>query len=439
MDKKRIFIVLLMLGFSVSLMGCEGENKSSTDKAVVDQINGNDKDGKTTVDKIVIEEDVTKKVGDGTKVTVEEVELNIDEGEYFQPGFYLDGKLYGAISKGYGHASDEPTEDFPIDGQRKKYLYALNDENVLEETNKEIFKEIHGIKSADYKYEQGSTKEILITDFGVDDAIRKAYGLEKAMNKNIYDKPNTIREVLGSEEYYYFNSNNAIGDKESYLAIYDEKNNEIYEMKIAKGERVSILYIKETNSLMAWDINNGLIHKVTLKDGHITLEKYINIEEMFGEKVGYIDVINESEIIIGCTSDINKTDIDDKNPIYRTDKISKYNFKTNEYKVLFEGSKGKNMLIHYSGNNIFTADEFEEAAGKMSCKNRYIMRVKDEELRVIFKEDIQGEGENEYGMNQGGSAVVNEEGNEIFFVKHLCDINGKSKKAIYKRYVIENK
>ncbi|MEG0307177.1 MAG: hypothetical protein RR636_04485 [Clostridium sp.] len=439
MDKKRIFIVLVMLGFSVSLMGCEGKNKISTDKAVVDQVNGNDKEGKTTVDKIVIEEDVTKKVGDGTKVTVEEVELNIDEGEYFQPGFYLDGKLYGSISKGYGHASDGPTEEFPIDGQRKMYLYAVNDENALEETNKEIFKEIHGIKSTDYKYEQGSTKEILITDFGVDGAIRKAYGLEKAMNKSVYDNPNIIKKVLGSEKYYYLDNIEVTTDKVRYIYIYDEKIDEIYKTEIGNDEKFTMIYMEETNSLMAWDINNGLMHKVTLKDGHITLEKYINIEEIFGEKVGYIDVINESEIIIGCTSDINKTDIDDKNPIYRTDKISKYNFKTNEYKILFEGSKGKNMLINYAGNNIFTADEFEEAAGKMSCKNRYIMRVKDEELRVIFKEDIQGEGENEYGMNQGGSAVVNEEGNEIFFVKHLCDINGKSKKAIYKRYVIENK
>ncbi|MEG1254954.1 hypothetical protein [Clostridium sp.] len=433
MSKKRIFIVLLIMGISVSLMGCE----KMGDKAVVVQTDINKEDGKATVDKIVVEEDVTQKVENIAKVTVEDVDLKLDSLECFYPGFYLDGKLYGAVSKGGTYFVKEHIEgSSPIDGGMEENLYSLNNENILEKTNKEIFTWINGVKTTNYKWEEGRLKGIYTIDYRNEDVPREACDMENEINKITHIKMDAIKEVSGSDEYYYFSSANSTGYGPKYLGIYDEKNKEAYKMDIGKEDRFSIFYIKETDSLMVWDINNGLINKVTLKDGKIILEKYMDLEEIVGEKEVYLRVISDSEIIMQCDIDINE--YEDNYPIYKTNKISKYNFKTNEYKVIFEGAKEKNMLVQYVSGNLFLAEEFEQKSDKAENENRYIMKLDSEELKVIFKEDIRGETQIEDGGMPTGTAIVNEAGNEIFLSKRIYGEFGVSDESICKRYIIEN-
>lgn len=74
----------------------------------------------------------------------EELLLELDKGDYFTPIFYLDGEIYGQVGKGSGMFQEgkdesdgylvETPDTHPLLGYMKEYLYKIDKNNELVET-----------------------------------------------------------------------------------------------------------------------------------------------------------------------------------------------------------------------------------------------------------------------------------------------------------------
>lgn len=420
--KKKFICVTLAVVLSGALIGCKGNGEQAT------------------VDKLVIEENVTEKKANEVSVTAEEVKLNLKEGDIFEPKFYLDGQLYGDISKGFGEVTLGDIEEYPIRGYMKGYLYTLNADNELEESKKQIFSTIiRGVKNLGYKLDRRYKGMLYSIDYRMEDVPKMEQDItSKISEATSYYKdcvPSLLYEVSGSENYYYFDS---IGDitkenEQDYLYILDKENNEVFKNEIESDDRFSIFHMKEIDSFMAWGINSDVIYKVNLKNEAIKLEKYMDMKEFDEDKITFVQVMNKSEILLNYKSEVNYGTGQDV--IAKTDKIVKYNFKTNEFKTIYEGSKEKYIDLGYMGSGLFSGEEFEVVDGKISYKNEYLMRLEEEDMKVIYKENMHRYNDLLTEKIVNSWPTVNEEGNEIFMTRHIME-NGKSIGAIYKRYMI---
>lgn len=435
MSKKRVLMGVILLGLSLTLTGCGGN-------------------GTTKVDKIVVEQDVTKGLDNVPRVVVEEVKLNLKEGEFFDGRFYHDGKLYGNVSKGYG-AAQESTEEYPIYGLKKENLYTLDGNNNLGKTEKKIMfgekPSSGGTKSIAMTFGKGK-EEIYIADHKAENS---EYIRETELEKLLFEKaysPLFYYFTQGNDNYLYFYELEMNGT-DAYLGIYDRKNKLLYEMNLGKkdqfekkyangetyvsdaGFTYSIFYSKALNSLMARG-NGGMCYKVILKDGEVQLSEYIDLSKLNNKKADDIEIDTKNDQALIFYSTYINNDKAHEDGKFKLEAIGKYDFATKQFKILFEAEKDRNINGFYIGKNLFILEEFEIKDNIKTYKNRYILKLEDDEIKTIFKENIEEE-KHDIAWNY---ITINEDGNEIFTVKHRTEMKDgmeTSVDAIYKRYIIE--
>jgi len=402
-----------------------------------------------------VDKDVTEVLDNVPRVVVEEVNLELEEGEFFDGRFFYEGKLHGKIWRGFGSAQ-EPTEEYPIYGLQKGNLYTLDENNNIEKTEKKIMgresRSSDGTKSIVKKIGKDK-EEIYIGDLKAENSeyIRDTE-LERLLLGKSYS-PITYYFVPGNDNYIYFNAIQETG-MDAYLGIYDRKNKQLYEVNLGKKEqfkkkyengetyfssvgfKYSVFYSGILNSLMVRDKDNSMCYKITLNGEEIELSEYMDLNKLNNEKVSYIEIINDSEILLFYEENIDSNE-EDRDFNFKVYAIGKYNFATKEFKTLFEAGKEKNIQGSYLGKNLFLLEEFEEKDKARIYKTRYILKLEGNEIRVIFKENIEDE---KYAEVSWSNITVNEGGNEIFLTKSITvkkeDIE-TIEDAVYKRYIIE--
>lgn len=434
MNKKIVYVVMI-LSLTTQLIGCEQKDVAS-------------------VKRIVLESDVRdQKLGqknNNPKVTVEKINLKLDKGDYFEPAFYHEGEVYGNIDKGFGvmGSLDKATESHPIAGYMKDYLYKV-DENVnLAKTSKEVFNRVGGAKMAGFKLLEDD--KVFSVDYKKEDKIKEIPELTKIINelkeRNQYDSTCHIRLNSDNENYVEIYITTAPNKEKLYL--YDMKSKKLYDVHDKEYEKNRCLntlnYVDSLQSLV-W-INKDLkVYKLKLEKENAFFESYINLDKYIGlNQKGKIDnvrgvMINSDEMLIFQDQYLSEAGPYLYHPIYKTISISKFNFKTNQYRVLFEVPDDINMYGEYIGNNMLDLEEFkknDKNEESIIPINRYIKEIRNDELNIIYKEKTEDEGETAY---PDVYVIISEDGREIFLARHLSKFEDNivtTKDVIYKKYTI---
>lgn len=435
MNKKIVYIVIL-LSLAVHLIGCGGKSEES-------------------VKRIVLESDVRdKKLGEknnNSKVTVEKINLKLDEGDYFEPAFYHEGEVYGSIDKGYGIVSglDKATATHPISGYMKEYLYKVDENNSLIKTSKEVFDRVWGAKVLGFKMNEDD--KVFSIDYKKEDKIKEIPELTKVINElkkrsGYDDSLYFVRPNLENENYVVIYVGMASNKRKMYL--YDMKSKKLYDIHDKEhgesGYFKTFNYVESLQSLV-W-INKDLkIYKLKLQQENAFLEQYINLDKYIGsnqkDKIDNVRkvMINSDEMLLFQDKYVSELGYYMHHPLYKTISISKFNFKTNQYRVLFEVPDDINMYANYIGNNMLTLEEFKQNDKNVESIipiNRYIKEIRNDELNIIYKEKTEDEGETMYPHVD---ATISDDGREIFLTRHLCKLQDgveTTKDAIYKKYTI---
>ncbi len=433
---KKILCTVVLLSLTTQLIGCKQKNEE-------------------LVKRIVLESDVRdQKLGQknkNPKVTVEKIDLKLDEEDYFEPAFYHEGEVYGAIDKGYGEISrsDKATAAHPIAGYMKEYLYKVDDDNNLIETSKEAFNFIWRAKMLGFKLFEND--KVFSIDYKKEDKIKEIPELTKIISelkeRSGYDSACHIRLNSNNENYVEIYITTASNKEKLYL--YDMKSKKLYDVHDKEYEKNGCLntlnYVDSLQSLV-WINKDFKIYKLKLEKENAFFESYINLDKYIGtnkkDKIDNVSgvMINSDEMLIFQDEYINEQGPYLYRPLYRTISISKFNFKTNQYRVLFEVPDGINMWAKYIGNNMLDIEEFKQNEKTMESIipiNRYIKEIRNDELNVIYKEKIEDEGEILY---PNVYIALSEDGTEVFLARHLTkfeDDTVKTKDIVYKKYKIE--
>lgn len=435
MNKKMIYVVII-LSLTTQLIGCGGKSEES-------------------VKRIVLESDVRdQKLGEknnNPKVTVEKINLKLDEGDYFEPAFYHEGEVYGVIDKGAGIIAtlDKATEVYPIAGYMKEYLYKVDENINLEKTSKEVFNRVGGSKMVGFKLLEDD--KVFSIDYKKEDIIKEIPELTKIINelkeRSEYDSACHIRLNSDNENYVEIYITTASNKEKLYL--YDMKSKKLYDVHDKEYEKngcLNTLHYVDSLQSLAW-INKDLkVYKLKLEKENAFFESYINLDKYIGSnQKGKIDnvrgvMINSNEMLIFQDKYVSEVGSYLYHPIYKTISISKFNFKTNQYRVLFEVPNDINMYGEYIGNNMLNLEEFKRNEKTMESiipVNRYIEEIRNDELNLIYKEKTENEGETSYPYVY---IAANEDGTELFLARHLTKFEGDTeitKDIVYKKYTIK--
>lgn len=427
--RKRIIYIVILLSLIIQLLGCGNKDKER-------------------LQRIVPEEDVKKQnlelKNKDSKVTVERLNLELDEGDYFNPSFYYQGEAYGYVGKGFGIIKEtkEITKTHPIKNSLKQYLYKIDKDNNLVETPKEAFNLLVGARVIDYKmFEQDKVYGV---DYEKEDKSIEIPELTEVIadlkrsrgndNDNYYYYHIT---TSGKENYVVINEFNLAGEisEQSKTYLYDLENKKLYEGK-NKGEGW-IYYVESLKSFM-WMDEDSKLYKIALKGEYFHLDKYIDLDEE--NEVDWMNatMINNDEMLL-FKSKYFSTAEDEFHPktYYRTTSIGKFNFKTNQYKVLFKAPRKVNIYAKYIENNILVLEEFREQNGFIKPIKRYLKEIDDDGLKALFEEEIEDEGET---RNPYLEVVTSEDGKEILLTREITNMEDgveTTKEHIYKRYTIQ--
>ncbi|ARC86717.1 putative lipoprotein [Clostridium argentinense CDC 2741] len=431
---KKILCTVVLLSLTTQLISCKQREEE-------------------TVKRIVIESDVRdQKLGEknkNPKVTVEKINLKLDEGDYFEPAFYHEGEVYGAIDKGCGPILGETSVTHPIAGYMKEYLYKVDENNNLIKTSKEVFNRVWGPKMIGFKLLEND--KVFSIDYKKEDKIKEIPELTKIINelkeRSEYDSACHIR--LNSDDENYVEIYITTASNKEKLYLYDMKNKKLHDVHDKEYEKDGCLntlhYVDSLQSLV-W-INKDLkVYKLKLEKENAFFESYINLDKYIGSnQKGKIDnvrgvMINSDEMLIFQDEYISEQGPYLHFPLHKTISISKFNFKTNQYRVLFEVPDGINMWAKYIGNNMLGIEEFKQNEKNMESIipiNRYIKEIRNDGLNVIYKEKTEDEGET---SSPEVYIALSEDGTELFLARHLTkfeDDTVTTEDIVYKKYKIE--
>ena len=421
---KKILCTVVLLSLTTQLIGCKKKNEES-------------------VKRIVLESDVrNQKLGEknnNPKVTVEKINLKLDEGDYFEPAFYHEGEVYGVIDKGAGVITEETSVTHPISGHIKGHLYKVDDDNNLIETSKEAFNFVLESKALNFKL--GEENKIFSIDYKNEDKPKEFSQLTDII-KNLRGDSSIKTyyiETIPQDENYVVIYEWRSGTNPRKMYLYDMKNKKLYNRKgEEEGWLYNIFYIESLQSFVHID-RDLKVYKIKFEEKYFCLEEYIDLSKK--DKADRIRgvIINDDEVLLFQDKYVSELGYYMHHPLYKTISISKFSFKTNQYDLLFQTPDNVNIYGEYIGNNILALEEFEqkdENVESITPIKRYFEEIRNNSLNVLYKEKIEDEGETMYPHV---NATISDDGREIFLTRHLCKLQDgveTTKDAIYKKYTI---
>ncbi len=448
---KRFIILILTLLSLVQVYGCGISGKSNV-KIVVsndvtsesDQITKNDKvpnDDPISNDKQMgtNKEEVSdyiksmEEIGNSYK-NLDYIPIGLEKGDYFNPLFYMEGEVYGYIYKGadsYLEGKDESDgylvnklESEPLLGIATEYLYKIDKNNKLVETDKKTRYSFDGKKKEIFntKNQKYEVEDIYFMDTNV---IKEPWRLLDIAN-GIKDLKNEIDKEPYNYDLDFFRVNNVSGT-DRYLMIerfagqaiylYDMEENKFYSnvSNIRNGE---IFYIEHLNSLLWINSDGFTINKIILKGNQFYLQGFVELSVEKEISKVRVKALNHEEILLFHDVLMDDTIYQCTN-LFKTQLVSKYNFRTNQYEYIYKSPSNEAVYYDYLGHNIYMMEKFRQEGEYIVPLVKSIQQVIDKKVNVIYEERLSGDTFANYPIER---VIVNEDGTELFIAWQLYDV-----------------
>ncbi|WP_353093558.1 hypothetical protein [Tissierella praeacuta] len=447
---KKIILMITILGITIGLTGCKEKKQDNVKRVIIeDDVNVEDKE-KEKSNLISFQNNKTvKNVKVSKPIKILDDRYNY-ELPYFSPFFYYEGEIYGSVS-------EDKRMNYDSEGEVEiTYLYKIDKHNNLIKTSKEYHNYFQGDggfvlignNPTGTKFINFVKDKVYVVDYTQEDKPKPSIELTEMVNKLKGDSTDKLYfiEYLSENENYLI-INERINTKEEFKKkrpyIYDRENKKLYTMK--NGERSGSIYYTDVLQSLIWvDHNDFKLYKIVLNEGYYDLEEYIDLNIYGkGNKISTV-MKNNDEMLLFMDMDISENRPDIDMFLGKTSYIGKFNFRTNQYNLLFEAPNEINIHSNYIGNDILLIEEFkvdEDSYIKKPIK-RYLKQIRDNEINTIFEEEFEGESVELYPNYQ---LLISEDGKEIFSVRFIIekeksmilDIEMTKDKAIYQKYYIK--
>ena len=427
MRQKIIGASLLLIGVSISIVGCGFVIPKRESK-------------------IVLEEDVRDQLSKTkqSSVEVQVLDLKLKEKEFFKPSFYHQGQIYGEVGKGFGIIeSDEPTEEYPLKGIMKEYLYTLDEQDVPIKTNKKIVVYPYDIKVVGKKVWEKNTP-IFRVDYANENEPKVDDKLTQIAEKYSLSDNAECREYnIDDQTKYLIIKNYSFTESGARLSFYNLNTNRVYENKEEVINEYDIIYIPTLKSFVYMD-ENFKFYKINFKRNTYECEEYIDFSQFMatGEGESRVSVIlmSEEDVLIIQNQYINESE---HHLVMETSTMNQFNFKTNEVKQIFKAEPNQHMYATYVGEvvgqegKIVVMDDFKMSEKFLQPMRRSFKSLVGDELISLYEEDIQEEG---LTLQSEVQVKVSDKSSEMFLVKELTNIENHlhtTQNMIYKKYIFK--
>lgn len=413
---------------------------------------------------ITMNEDVyMEEIENSSKITSEEINIEIDEGFKFEPGFFQDGKIYGILIN-TAKSSEGDVEGYSAYYSKEDNLVKLN-----KLTNEEIFSNMNYNERRIYNWNNETFKDVVTgeeksipevkIDFTSDtEGIRVV--AEESNNKvnNNYAKDYIDKKYYGNErsmksdQYYLVKGN--------YNYIYRQITNFVYEVEDDKDFSYRTVYgkwdltkFKSVDSIIVlYDYENN---KVITFDGKFNGDFPILSNLMYSKENNKIYAIggsNEDEVYeININDDtysldlIYKFDLGDKiTAAWKSkiigDSLLIGSFKPDGSEDEFIMTEEETMLLDLSSKEINVIQKNNETNFLMkSDSSKYVITINHEEgeekSRILLGKVHENKVEYIYEFEEGPIKVVFDDDDENMFVQYGT---WKDDNIVTYRYVLYN-
>ncbi|WP_297713690.1 hypothetical protein [Clostridium sp.] len=413
---------------------------------------------------ITMNEDVyMEEIENSSKITSEEINIEIDEGFKFEPGFFQDGKIYGILIN-TAKSSEGDVEGYSAYYSKEDNLVKLN-----KLTNEEIFSNMNYNERRIYNWNNETFKDVVTgeeksipevkIDFTSDtEGIRVV--AEESNNKvnNNYAKDYIDKKYYGNErsmksdQYYLVKGN--------YNYIYRQITNFVYEVEDDKDFSYRTVYgkwdltkFKSVDSIIVlYDYENN---KVITFDGKFNGDFPILSNLMYSKENNKIYAIggsNEDEVYeININDDtysldlIYKFDLGDKiTAAWKSkiigDSLLIGSFKPDGSEDEFIMTEEETMLLDLSSKEINVIQKNNETNFLMqSNSSKYVITVNheagEEKSRIFLGKVHENKVEYIYEFEEGPIKVVFDDDEKNMFVQYGT---WKDENIVTYRYVLYN-
>lgn len=454
--KRAIILIITLLSF-VQVYGCGISGKSNVkivvsndvtkDDMIVQEDKGsnvitisNDKrvstDNEEGTDgaKIIGENAIINKTSKDSYSNAVDLQIGLEKGDYFNPLFYMEGEIYGYIYKGADSYQDgryvsndnlvEKIESVSLLGIATEYLYKIDKNNQLVETDKKTRYSFGGKKK---EYETENNRKLEVEDIYFTDS-----NLIKEPQR-LLELTNGIKELkvkIAKEPYKYdldfFRVNNISGT-DRYLMIerfagetmylYDIEENEFYAnvSNIGNGE---ICYVENLKSLIWINSDGFIINKIILKENQFYLQEFVELSVEKEISKVRVKTLNDEEILLFHDVLMDNSIYQCTN-LYKTQLVSKYNFRTNQFEYIYKSPSNEAVYYDYLGHDIYIMEKFKQEGEFIVPLVKRIQKIIDKKVKVIYEEELSGNTLALYPLER---VIVNEDGTELFIAWQLYDV-----------------
>ena len=414
---------------------------------------------------ITMNEDVyMEEIENSSKITSEEINIEIDEGFKFEPGFFQDGKVYGILIN-TAKSSENNVEGYSAYYSKEDNLVKLN-----KLTNEEIFSNMNYNERRIYNWNNETFKDVVTgeeknipevkIDFTSDTEGIRVVASEEINNKinNNYAKDYIDKKYYGNErsmkddQYYLVEGSDNYFYRQITNFIYEVDEDEDFLYRTVYGKWDLTKFKSVDSIIVLYDYENN---KAITFDGNFSRDFPILSNLMYSKednKIYAIGGINEDEVyeinINGDTYSLDliyKFDLGDKMTGTWNSKIIGgslliESFKPDGSEEEFIMMEEETLLFDLSSKEINVIQENNETNFLMkSNSSKYIITINHEEgeekSRILLGKVYENKVEYIYEFENSLIKVVFDDDEKNMFVQYgtLEDDN-----TVTYRYVLYN-
>lgn len=415
---------------------------------------------------ITMNEDVyMEEIENSSKITSEEINIEIDEGFKFEPGFFQDGKVYGILIN-TANSSESDLEGYSAYYSKEENLVKLN-----KLTNEEIFSNMNYNERRIYNWNNETFKDVVTgeerkipevkIDFTSDtEGIRVVSSEESNNNKvnNNYHTDYIDKKYYGNErsmkndQYYLVKGNDNYFYRQIINFIYEVEEDEDFSYRTVYGKWDLTKFKSVDSIIVLYDYENN---KAITFDGKFSGDFPILSNLMYSKEDNKIYAIggsNEDEVYeININDDtysldlIYKFDLGDKITGTWNSKIIGgslliESFKPNGSEEEFIMTEEETMLLDLSSKEINVIQENNQTNFLMkSDSSKYLITINHEEgeekSRIFLGKVYGNKLEYIYEFEEAPIKVVFDDDEKNMFVQYGT---WKDENTVTYRYVLYN-
>ena len=415
---------------------------------------------------ITMNEDVyMEEIENSSKITSEEINIEVEEGFKFEPGFFQDGKVYGVLIN-TAKSSEGDVEGYSAYYSKEDNLVKLN-----KLTNAEIFSNMNYNERRIYNWKNKTFKDVVTgeeksipevkIDFTSDTEGIRVVASEESNNKvnNNYYTDYIDKKYYGNErsmkndQYYLVKGNDNYFYRQITNFIYEEEEDKSFLYRTIYGKRDLTKFKSVDSIIVLYDYENN---KAITFDGKFSSDFPILSNLMYSKEDNKIYAIggsNEDEIYeININDDtysldlVYKFDLGDKTTtgIWNSKIIGGSllieSFKPDGSEDEFIMTEEETMLLDLNSKEINVIQKNDQTNFLMqSNSSKYVITINHEEgedkSRILLGKVHENKVEYIYEFEEGPIKVVFDDDEKNMFVQYGT---WKDDNTVTYRYVLYN-